>query len=147
MRDEIVDNVVENLFRALPVIHRRLLKIDLEGLGEDISRHHVMIMRMLDRRGTLHVSEIGKSLLISNPQMTHSIDRLIGLGLVERQPDTTDRRVINVTLTGKGKTVLEECNRLIKDNVETQLSCLDDEKLEALSLSLESLGEIGSNSG
>lgn len=147
MRDEILDSVVESLFGALPIIHRRLLRIDFEGLNEDISRHHIMIMRILDRRGTLHVSEIARSLLISNPQMSHSIDRLIGLGLVERQPDATDRRVVNVALTGGGKAVLDQCYELVRENVKRQLSCLDDQEIEALSVSLNKLGRIGYNQG
>jgi len=144
VKDDVLESVTDGLLRALPVIHRRLLKIDFDGLGGGMSRHHIMIMKMLEVHGTLRVSEIGKRLMVSNSQMTHLIDRLIGLGLVERQPDTADRRVVNVMLTAEGRAVLDQCDRLLRENLRTQLSCLDDQELEALSLSLGHLGRLAS---
>ena len=144
MDREILDSVAEDLFRVLPVIHRRLLKVDLETVNKDISRHHYAIMRMLDELGTVHVSAVGRSLMVSKPQMTHSVDRLIRLGMVERRPDTVDRRMVHLSLTSKGRAVLEECHGVIRASIRTQLSALNDEELEDLSAALRKVAEIGS---
>jgi DNA-binding MarR family transcriptional regulator len=140
----IIDGIVENLFHVLPLIHRKLIKIDLCSVDRRISLPHFAIMRVLDKMGPLPVSQVGEKLLIARPQMTSLIDRLVEPGIVERIPDTNDRRVINVRLTDKGKVELKACKDLIKDNVRRKLSCLKDEELKELSVALNRIGEIGS---
>ena len=75
--------------------------------------------------------------------MTHLIDKLIELELVERQPDDSDRRIINISLTAKGKLVLEESRKLVRDTIRQKLSCLGEQELEDLAFSLRKLTEIG----
>jgi DNA-binding MarR family transcriptional regulator len=147
MENSIIDGIIENLFHVLPLIHKKLLKIDLEGAKKDISRLHFAIMGMLDEFGTLPVSEIGKRLLIPKPQMTHLIDQLISLAIAERQPDTRDRRIIKIALTDKGKITLEECKGLMRSDIRQKLSCLKDEELAELSVSLAKLRDIGAKLG
>jgi DNA-binding MarR family transcriptional regulator len=77
------------------------------SLADNISRPLFSIMMTLHDRGTMRVSEIGKRLLIPKPQMTHLVDKLTSLKLVERQPDNKDRRITNVSLTEEGKVKLE----------------------------------------
>ncbi len=83
-------------------------------------------------------------LSISKSQMTHLIDKLISLGIVARVPDTKDRRIINISLTDKGRKVLEEYRRLIRENIERKLSYLKHEELEELSLLLRKLRDLES---
>ena len=99
-------------------------------------------MKLLNEAGTLHVAEIGEKLLIARAQMTHLIDRLVDLGIVERQMDTADRRMINIVLTSEGKAVVEERDSNIKKATKETLSCLTDEELETLSDSLEKLRTV-----
>ena len=100
-------------------------------------------MAILDDSGMLPVSEIGKRLLIPNPQMTHLVDKLISLGMAERLPDERDRRIINLALSDKGKITLGECRKLIGNNIRKKLSCLKDDELKELEISLSKLREIG----
>ena len=97
---------------------------------------------MLEEAGTPHVAEIGERLQIARPQMTHLIDRLVELGIVERQTGTEDRRMINIMLTDKGKAIIKENDRDIRNATRAALSCLTDEELESLSVSLRNLREI-----
>jgi len=142
-----LDSIVEDLIRVHAMIHRHLLRISPEYIRSGISRPHFAIMGILDESGMLPVSAIGKILLIPKPQMTLFIDKLIRLGLVERLPDTSDRRIINVSLTDRGKLVLDEARALIGDNIREKLSCLNTEEFEELAASLRKLREIGSKIG
>jgi DNA-binding MarR family transcriptional regulator len=99
-------------------------------------------MKMLEETGTLHIAEIGERLQIPKPQMTHLIDRLVSLGIVERRADTADRRIINIALTDKGRAMTVERDQLIKGIFKEKLSCLTSEELQELSVSLRKLGEI-----
>ncbi len=146
MKDSILDSVAEDLFSTLPLIdrsiRRKLLKTALIGISEDFTPPHFEIMKLLDEAGTLHVAEIGERLRIARPQMTHLIDKLVALDIVERQTDTEDRRMLNITLTNKGKRIFREHDSHIKNAVRQTLSCLTDTELEDLSASLRKLKAI-----
>ena len=137
-RNGILDSVAEDLFSLPPLVHRsirRLLKPALAGTKEDISPHHVAIMKTLAQAETLHVGQIGERLHIPRPQMTYLIDKLVAQGMVERQAGTTDRRTISVVLTSKGRMTIEDHDRLIKDAIKATLSRLTNEELVELSIS------------
>ena len=136
-----IDSIVEDISRMITVVHRSLLS---EFVSKGLSRNHVMVMKVLSKSGALPTSTIAKELLISKPQMTHLIDKLIEMGMVERQPNQDDRRVINIALTRKGKTVVEECETLIKNKGRARLAHLSTKELEALSIILKKLVEIES---
>ena len=142
MGNHIIDSIWENLFYTRLLIRRNILKIDLEGIQKEISRPHHSIIATLDESGILPISEIGKRTFITKPQMTHLVDKLIRLGLVERLLDTKDRRRINLMLTNKGKIVLDERRQLMKTNLSKMLSCLKDEELEELSTALKKVRDI-----
>jgi DNA-binding MarR family transcriptional regulator len=139
-----IDAIVENLFYAIPVIHKRLMKIDPPNLdcGIRLSRLHIGIMAMLSEN-TLPISEIANTFLIPKPQMTYLIDRMVKAGLVERASTPLDRRVTDVVLTLKGKDTFRQCDKYIKNNVRNMLSSLTEKELEDLSESLIKLKEIG----
>ena len=147
MHHDMPDSIVEDLIRVHAMIHRHLLRIGPQHIRSGISRPHFAIMGILAESGNLPVSAIGKILLIPKPQMTLFIDKLIHLGLVARLPDTSDRRIINVSLTGRGKLVLEDARTLIGDNIRAKLSGLNAEEFEQLAASLRKLREIGSKIG
>ena len=74
--------------------------------------------------------------------MTHLIDKLEDLEIVARHADTTDRRIINIMLTDKGRRIIEELDQVIKGSIKVKLSFLTEEELRELSVSLKKLGDI-----
>ena len=142
--DNLIDNIIEDLSSMITIMHRSLLS---EFASKGLSRNHVMVMKVLSKSGALPVSIIAKELFISRPQMTHLIDKLIILDMVERQPDQDDRRVINIALTGKGRAAIRECENLIKNRGKSRLSYLSAKELEELSVVLKRLVEIESKLG
>lgn len=137
-----IDNIIDNLFYVMPLIRRKLLKIDLSGI-KDITRFHYIILRILHEEGALPISAIGRRMLVPKAQMTSLVDRLIELGLAERVPDNIDRRVINIVLTEQGKNTFEECRNVIKKSIRGMLARLSNEDLREMSLALGTLRDIG----
>jgi DNA-binding MarR family transcriptional regulator len=135
-----IDDIAENMVRVGLLLRKKLLKFDCETL--DISPPHFFILVALNESGALPVSVIGRGAAISKPEMTRFTDKLAALGLVERKPDAEDRRVINLSLTEKGKQVLAEARKLIRDNIKARLSSLEPGELEKLAVSLKSLAGI-----
>ena len=143
--NSIVDSIIEDLFQLIPLIKKKYLKIEHENaISRGISHHSMAIMGMLEHEGMLPVSEIGKRLLISKPQMTHLIDNLIHHGIVERIPDALDRRIINIKLTSRGKIRLAQEKDIIRRSIRKKLSCLEDKELEELSISMRRVRDISS---
>ncbi len=146
MRGNILDSAIEDLFSIPPLvirgIRRKLFKTALANIDVDISPLHFEIMKLLHEAGTLHVTEIGQRLQIARPQMTHLIDKLVDMDIVERQVDANDRRMIKIVLTDKGKTIVQERESSIREAIRETLSCLTDEELEAVSGSLRTLRDI-----
>jgi DNA-binding MarR family transcriptional regulator len=144
--NSILDSVAEDLFSTMPLIgrsiRRKLLKAALTGFHEDIDPPHFEIIKLLEEVGMLHIAEIGERLQIARPQMTHLIDKLVGLGIAERQTGKEDRRMINVTLTEKGKTIIKEHDDQIRKATMDALSSLTVGELKDLSASLRTLREI-----
>ena len=136
MENQRLDRVIESMIQIPPIMHRKLhrelFKVVLQQFGMDIAPHHLMIMKELKESGTLHSSEIGDAISIAKPQMTQSIDKLIGMGMVEREPDTKDRRKISIRLTQQGRDTVERLDKIMKDFVRDKLTVLSDDELDKL---------------
>ena len=141
MENSTIDSILENLFHILPMIHKKLLRMDLDGVTGNLSRLHLAIMGMLQEE-SLAVSEIARRLVIPKSQMTHLIDQLVDLDIVARHPDAKDRRVINISLTDPGKAVLKECRGIMKQTIRNKLSRRTPAELADLSMVLEKLKDI-----
>jgi DNA-binding MarR family transcriptional regulator len=149
MNKDLLDSVTQELPLLFPLLEGKILRAGFKAVEREkhIAPHHMMILKLVREAGPLAVSEIGGWHDIPRPQMTYLIDRLEELGLVERRPDTKDRRVINVALTRKGSVTLEECMDIIKSSAREQLSRLSDEELRQLAAALKRVREIISKVG
>ncbi|MCK4368270.1 MAG: MarR family transcriptional regulator [Dehalococcoidales bacterium] len=146
MRKDILERTAADLLSIPPLIfrgvRRKLLKTALNSINVDISPLHFEIMRLLKEDGTLHITEIGERLQVARAQMTHLIDKLVELEMVERQADSADRRVTNIVLTSKGNAFLKEHGGNIWKATKEVLSGLTDEELADLTDSLEKLRDV-----
>jgi len=139
-----IDNIVDNLFYALPVIHNRLMKIDPPHIncGIRLSRQHIGILALVFNEGACPVTEIAAAFLIPKPRMTLLVNQMEKVGLIKRNGCPDDRRITNIALTPKGRSVFRQCDEYIKNNVRDILAELTGQELEDLSRSLKILREI-----
>jgi len=73
---------------------------------EDLSMAEFAALHLL-RRGPLRVSELGDTLLRPLPAASRIASSLVTRGLVERREDETDRRAKVLSLSTKGRNLLE----------------------------------------
>ncbi len=139
-----INTIVENLLHVIPIVHKRLMKVDPPEIncGIRLSRLHIGIMAKLSKQ-TQPISEIAREFLIPKPQMTYLIDQLCEAGMVERRPNPNDRRITDLILTPKGKEIFRRYDEHLRDNVRAQLSHLTEKDLEDFSSTLLKLKEIG----
>jgi DNA-binding MarR family transcriptional regulator len=143
MQNEIMGQVALDLLSVPPLIfrlvRRKLAVTAMADSDVNLTLLHFEIMRVLKQEGTMHVAKIGEKLLIAKAQMTHLIDKLVELGFVEREIGSVDRRIMNISLTTKGRKCTEEQDTLILNAMRDNMSALSEKELETLSGSLLNL--------
>ncbi len=146
MRGEILGQVAMDLLSVPSLIFRlvrtRLVNITLADTDVDLKHLHFEIMRVLKNDGTLHPAKIGEKLLIAKAQMTHLVDKLVDLDFVKREMDSNDRRTINLSLTDKGKKILDDQDSVVVSAVSENMASLSDKELGDLSNALRTLRDI-----
>ena len=88
------------------------------------------------------MSDLGKMLLISKPNVTALVNKLIAKGLAVRSPDKQDRRIIMIRLSSKGVQFIEKNNKKYMNQIIAKLMSLSDSELELLFVSLQHVKEI-----
>ena len=103
-RDAAAEESLPDMFWA---VARQLRETSQETLAPwDITPAHLRALRVLSRNGPLRLSRLSGQLHIAPRSATEVTDALESRGLVERQPDPSDRRATLVQLTEHGQTVL-----------------------------------------
>jgi len=137
---EVAFNLLSRLPRAIrKSAERDIFKPLLQSIDSNLSPHHMVIMKTVEEEGMLNISQIGDTAMISKAQMSQAIDKLIGLGMLERILDPHDRRKIDIILTEKGRKALTMFDAAVKKQMIEKLSWLDDEGLDKMLDSLKFL--------
>jgi MarR family 2-MHQ and catechol resistance regulon transcriptional repressor len=89
---------------------RGLVQSEISALG--LAYGEFRVLRVLGESGTCPMVKLAKEQLITQAGMTSIVDRLENRGLVERVRCETDRRVVNVRITHKGRSLLERALKL-----------------------------------
>ena len=96
----------------------------------------------LQRRGPRRITELADAQGVTQPAMTGLVNRLARQGLVERSPDSADRRGVLVAVTGAGRTVLAERRRQRAEALAVLLDELDAADRDALRAALPAITRL-----
>ena len=107
------------------------ISIFIESFGITINQFDVLDIIRQAGNGGLSLSNLGKKLRTRKPDSTRIVDRLESSGLVIRERDTKDRRVVFVNLTKKGSELMEEIYPLLNEIHKNQFSSFSRDELEA----------------
>jgi len=88
------------------------------------------------------MSELGRRLQRSKPNMTAIIGKMAGEGMVRRIPDGKDRRIVKIAITAAGRRYLESKKKVIKESIKKNIAKLEGRDLETLCESLENVNAI-----
>jgi DNA-binding MarR family transcriptional regulator len=90
------------------------------------------ILYYLDLQGPQRMSDIARLVGVSLPAATITVEKLVESKLVKRSADPSDRRVVRVDLTPKGRLVVRQLNRVHERRFREILSKLSPEEREEL---------------
>lgn len=92
----------------------------------------IRVLGILEITGLQSMTELCNQMFISKPYMTRLVDSLVSEGLVERQPDVKDRRVINISMTEEGRRYLRIMLKECRDHMKPFLSGFSSSDLETI---------------
>ena len=142
MNNSKLEDIIQNFVVIGPLFKKKLVARSCGFSPNPFNHSHFQIMTVLNEDGMMPISEVGKKLFISTPNMTKLLNKLIEEEMVERIPDKNDRRIINIDLTEKGHSYLDEKLKKMKNSLKERLSTLSDDKIDKLYDSLENLKDI-----
>lgn len=114
--DMLVDAITGNLFEALPLLPKRLVRVDAITRTFAMPFSHVQILCMLSA-GPMTIGEISRSLGIAKPNITPLLDNLAERNLLARVRSTKDRRIVNVELLPDGVQMAQDIRKAIAGQV------------------------------
>lgn len=127
-------------------MHRSMRERSQLAKATGISMPQFGVLIQLRYRGNCGITDISERFDITTPAASQLVDKLVQNGLVERTEDPNDRRARQLTLTSRGKAVIEKgMNERYRwvDQLVLGLRPKDREKVaEALALLTESVGRL-----
>lgn len=116
--------------------HKKL-ESDLGKVG--LTPPQFYVLATIGYAGSLPFGEIGAKMMVTVSNLTGIVDRLEQKKLVVRKRDSTDRRVVHVTLTDKGANLYKTTIPLFERSVFAIFSSLDLSHQKELSALLRKL--------
>jgi DNA-binding MarR family transcriptional regulator len=145
-----IDQIVEQWNRERPDLDvsptetlQRITRLSLlQGVSfarvfapHGVSFGEYLVLAALRRAGPpyrMNPTRLFSSVILSSGAMTNRVDRLEAMGLVERQPDRTDRRGRLVALTDRGRELVDAAVEDHLANEQRLLEALDATEREQL---------------
>lgn len=128
------------LYRALDAVMPRFRRIFNEfGLTEQQWR----VLRVLWERDELALGELAELTLIPAPSLVGIVDRLCTTDLFRRRRSDTDRRVVYIGLTARGRELEQRVTPRVDEVYATLCASLDDAEWRRLLASLDRIARLG----
>lgn len=109
-----------NLEKSVGFLLNRAARSMKRGLEARLAEYGItatqyVVLALLDREDGLSQTQLADRLSFDNPTVTGVIDRMERDGLVERRRTSDDRRIINIFLSGKARTILSDINTIAEE--------------------------------
>ena len=131
-----VHQALRRIVRGVDLYSRKLFVM------HKITGPQLICLLAVQEREPATASAIAREIHLSASTVVGILDRLETKGLVRRQRNSTDRRVVHVWLTGAGRELLERAPSPLQDSLTEAMSELPEEEVAAMAESLETIVEI-----
>lgn len=128
------------LLRSVEAFSRALRESSL-GIAREVgcSKGTFVIVRILERRGTLQVSDLAHALRVDISVASRQVSQLVDDGLVERAVDHGDRRVRIVRLSPAGRSLALEIGAVLDRRAAEVFADWSTDDLAAATVTLDRL--------
>ncbi len=121
-------NEAQRKFREVHHLHRRVVEKRVERTGVFRSQH--MTLMYLSCHAGCSQKDIAEAHRVSSAAVAVNLKKLEQMGLVERIVDAEDNRCNRITITEKGRRIVEESKTIFQQIDEEMFSLLTDEEMD-----------------
>ena len=127
----------ERLVEDLLTLWRLLRNLSSPVRRAEMTPEQYWLLRLLNRTGPLNISELANELGIAISSVTVSCKRLEKAGLLTRERQSDDERVVRVALTAKGLAQIDAWRQRKREALTHWLSVLDAQEQKTLQSLIE----------
>lgn len=124
------------------VIGRLARQVRQETVGDDVTPSMLSALATIERRGPLTLGALAAAERIQPPSMTKLVARLEETGLVMREVDAQDRRVVRVQVTREGKRLMDRARSRGSAYLASRLATLSPEERAVVEAALPVLERL-----
>ncbi|KAF0197676.1 MAG: transcriptional regulator [Bacillota bacterium] len=137
------ENHVEDVERLIRTVSAIIKKRGREILADfDITPPQFNALLTLIQSGSLTIGELGERMYLACSTATDLVDRMERNGLVARERDTNDRRVIRLKVLERGHQMLDEVMMARKRYLSSVLEKISGDEIKAMIVALVHLSEL-----
>ena len=110
--------------------------------GGRLSLVHLNVLFVLNADGPMPMRALAESMDVSQASATGIVDRMEQRGLVERQRDAEDRRVVRVAITDEGRRLIAGMAQERREHLAQMLEQMTDAELDAFLVGATALRRV-----
>lgn len=133
-REELLNNLLVMLFNEILDMEHKAL---ITGSFKEISINDMHIIDAIGIREPRNMSTVAKAMSVTVGTLTTAINNLVKKGYVSRVRSAEDKRVVLLSLTGKGVAAYEKHAGFHRKMVQTVMDGFDGEEMDILVRALE----------
>ncbi len=138
----LIGAISQNLYDALPLLPKRLVRVDAITREFGMPFSHIQILCMLTDK-EMTIGDISSGLGIAKPNITPLLDALHERGILERCRSEKDRRIVNVRLLPEGQALACRLKDAIAAQTTEWPSSFSTSDIKRLNNALAYLVEVG----
>ena len=127
-------------------VFNNILKIEQKSLREgkfsDLSITEIHTLECIGMYSERTMSDVAQDLDITVGTLTTAINNLVKKGYVDRQRSEVDRRVVEISLTKKGKLAYRVHEQFHTEMIKATVGSLGEEESEVLEKALQNLNQF-----
>lgn len=119
-----------HLFMKCNRLHHALVETRVSALGLHRSQHGMLLT--INFNGNISQKELAKRMEISPAAVTVTLKKLEAQGFIERSQSENDSRINNITVTEKGREIIDQTGAIFDEVDEKTFEGFSEEELESL---------------
>lgn len=135
-------DAAEQLLYLLFNIQNKLMRPVIQQTKTALSPLQVHVLMTLKDNKTVTMTMLANEIRISKQQLTRLVDNLVSQGIAKREFDNLDRRIIKISLTEAGLSLLANLEKEAREGLAARLEAFDDKKMAELNDAVDGLSRL-----
>ncbi|SDK48597.1 MarR family winged helix-turn-helix transcriptional regulator [Sediminibacillus albus] len=142
MQAKELNELIDIYTSAMNEVNRRVNILMNEQVHQELTSDQFATLRYVQKKQPCTSSDIAHEFAIGKSAVTAQINRMVERGLIDRQRDEEDRRIVYLSLTPTGEETMAEGTQRLYEVLGEILSEFSEQEIERFVQSLEKLVSI-----